>query len=93
MPEDKRIDAAVLSREPTLRKAGAHLRWLLEKSGINPERCVISIGVKDEVEKSLMISTFLRDFDGRCMTRHDSHPAYIEVLGVKLVVGILGAKD
>lgn len=80
--EVKKIDARRLSREPTLSKFGADLRWLCEKSGIDPETVVVSIGVKTNVDQSAVLSTFLREFNGATMRRYDKHPHMVVMHGV-----------
>ncbi len=70
----------------TLRKFGADLRWLVEKSGLDPERLVVSLGVKDSHDQSLMLSTFLREFDGETMMRYDAFPHMIQLNGVTVWV-------
>jgi hypothetical protein len=75
---------AAISVQNTLDKFGAHLRWLLEKSGIDPETVVISIGVQNVEDQSRMISTFLREFNPQTMVRCENgeHAGFIGVHGV-----------
>jgi len=75
-----------ISTTNTLRKLGAHLRVMLELEGVDPEQCVISLGVPDEVAKSQMISALLRDFDPATMRRHDEFTAIVVVHGVPICV-------
>lgn len=79
---------ASTSTEPTLRKLGSHLRWFIEKCGVDAERVIISIGVKAEQDRSLLISGLLREFDASCMKRNDHHAEFVELHGVKLFVVI-----
>lgn len=79
---------ATVSTENTLRKTGAHLRWLMERAGVNPEAAMVIVGVKDEVERSLMLSAFLRDFDPASMRRMDAMPHVVEVHGVTIGVAV-----
>ena len=76
------------SSSPTLRKLGAHLRWLIESAGVDPEKAHFVIAVADETERSLMISKFLREFDAASMTRLDSHPQHVRVHGVLISIVI-----
>ena len=69
-----------------LSKLGADLRWFLEREGVDPERCVVSIGVAGEVERSRVISAMLRDFDARTMRHFDAEPAMVVAHGVPLFV-------
>ena len=71
-----------ISHQNTLRKFGADLRWLVEKSGLNPEQVVVSLGVKTTHDQSLLLSTFLREFDGAAMMRYDQFPHMIQLHGV-----------
>lgn len=75
-----------VSMEPTLRKLGAHLRWFIEKNGVNSEDVIVSIGVKSENDRSLLISGFLREFDKDTMKRWDKAPDGVQVHGVKVFV-------
>jgi hypothetical protein len=74
------------STEPTLRKLGSHLRWLMESAGIKAENSHVVIAVADEQERSLMISKLLREFDHGSMTRHDA--ASVTVHGVLITIVI-----
>lgn len=74
------------STQNTLRKLGADLRWLVEKSGLNPEEMIVSLGVKTAHEQSLMLTTFLREFDGATMMRYDAFPHMIQLNGVTVWV-------
>jgi len=77
-----------ISTSNTLSKVGAHLRWLLEKSGIDPENggTVISIGVRSNEEQSRLISTLLREYDANNMQRSDTDAAFVRVHGVPIFV-------
>ena len=90
--DEKRIDARRLSREPTLSKFGADLRWLCEKSGIDPETVVVSINVKNNADQSRVLSTFLREYNGATMKRYDSAPHMVQIHGVPVWV-ICTAKE
>jgi len=85
MPEE-RIDARKISREPTLSKLGADLRWLCEKSGVDPETVVVSINVKSLSDQSEMMTTFLREFNGSMMKRNDKHQHLFVLHGVPVWV-------
>jgi hypothetical protein len=74
------------STEPTLRKMGAHIRWLMNSAGVDPEGATVVIAVRNNEEQSLMISKLLREFDGRCMTRHDKFPQTVIVHGVPITI-------
>ncbi len=80
--------AVATATSNALRKLGAHLRWLLEREGVDPEQCVISLGVPDEVARSQMISALLRDFDAATMTRHDGFAEVVVVHGVPICITV-----
>lgn len=72
----------------TIRKLGAHLRWAIEKEGVDVESAAVVILVKDEVERSKMISAFLRNFDPETMAASAEHPGKIIVHGVAVIVSV-----
>lgn len=84
---------AAATNQNALAKLGAHLRWMVEQQGIDPETIIISVGVKGEIEKSLMISAFLRNFDGKVMRRMDDMPDCVIVHGIPIVVVADKRKD
>jgi hypothetical protein len=77
------------SQQPTLRKFGAHLRWLIEKSGVEPEHTVVCINVHTTEEQSKLISTLLREFDHATMTRRDEYSQLVVIHGVPLWVCVI----
>lgn len=89
------------SSSNTLRKVGADLRWLMQKSGVDPERsspehpagAVVSIAVNTTVDQSLLISTILREFDADVMHREDQNPHCVRVFGVWLCVLVKETKQ
>ena len=76
----------------TFSKLGAHLRWLIEKSEIDPENAVVSIQVKTNHDQSLLISTMLREMDHSCMQHHDGYPHMVVVHGVPIWVVVAPRK-
>jgi adenine deaminase len=79
--------AAAVSKENTLRKLGAHLRWQFEKCGVDADRdASVIVVVEREEDRSNMISGFLRDFDAGSMRRNDASPHQIVVHGVRIAV-------
>jgi hypothetical protein len=77
------------SQEPTLRKLGAHLRWFIEKSGVEPEHAVVCINVHTTEEQSKLISRLLSEFDGTTMTRRDEYSQLVVVHGVPLWICVI----
>ena len=74
----------VVSTTNTLSKLGAHLRWLAEREGVDPERCIVSVGVRGEDGLRKMTDAFARDFDAATM-RHDArYPSIYVVHGVPI---------
>lgn len=84
--------AVATSSQNTLRKLGSHLRWMIEKEGIDAEKVRVAICVNDETEKSLMISAFLREFEKQTMTRNDLTPNCVVVHGVPIWI-VIKAKE
>src|SRR6266550_4580301 len=70
----------------SLRKLGADVRWLVEKSGVDPEKALITIGVDTTEEQSGLISTLIIEFDATCMSRVETHPHHVKVHGVNIFV-------
>jgi len=79
---------AAISTQNTLRKLSAHLRWQIEKCGVAPETVKVVIVVGNEIERSRMISGFLRDFDPEIMTRDDRFPGAVTLSGVPVHVAV-----
>lgn len=80
------MPSAATSTEKTLLKFGAHLRWLIEKSGINPETTVVTIGVKDVAEKQRLLSTIAREFDRNYMVTSPLQGDAVVIFGVPVFV-------
>ncbi len=78
--------AAATSTVNMLSKVGADLRWFLEREGVDPERCVVSIGVPDEVAVAAVSETFRRDYVAGRMERRDDCPLMIVAHGVRMAV-------
>ena len=75
------------STQNTLSKLGAHLRWQLEKCGLDAERdAVVTIVVESEVQRSKLISGFLAGYDRSVMRRDDGQPGQIVLHGVRVAV-------
>ena len=85
---DERINASKFSREPTLSKFGADLRWLLEKSGVDPEKVTVSIGVRGNDGQSKVIATLLREYNPTTMRRWDKYPNMLVIHGVPVWVQV-----
>ena len=69
-----------------LSKVGAHLRRLLESQGIDAESVGVTIAVRSETDKSLMISAMLRGYDSAVMRRFDNASDITIVHGVPIRV-------
>lgn len=80
------MPTSATSTDKTLRKFGANLRWLIEKSGINPEATVVTIGVKDVAAKGRLLSTIAREFDRECMTTSVTMGDAVIIFGVPVFV-------
>jgi hypothetical protein len=78
--------SSTVSTQNTTSKLGAHLRWMLEKEGVNPERVIVSLGVGSEDERNRMIVAFDRDFDRLHMKRGKDFPGLVIVHGVPIVI-------
>lgn len=74
------------STSNTLRKLGAHLRWHMEKSGVDADAATAVIVVPDETQRSRLIDSMLRDFDQSCMKADDAKPGQVMVHGVRIAV-------
>lgn len=72
-----------VSTQNTLSKAAAHLRWLVEKSGVNPEGVFVAIVVNTDVEREKLEAQLKTEFDPATMTRG---PHRIIAHGVKIAV-------
>jgi hypothetical protein len=77
---------ASVTRENTLSKVGAALRWFLEREGIDPESCVVSIGVCTSADAQKLMTAFLREFDEAMMFRRSDVPPMVIAHGVPLCV-------
>lgn len=75
-----------ISAENTLRKLGAHLRWFIERAGVDPEKCHVIIGVPSTIDQSLIRSEMLREFDKGTMTDNASAPTTTWVHGVPITI-------
>jgi hypothetical protein len=71
---------------PTLCKVGADLRWLLEKSGIDAEKTLVTIGVPTKADKDRLSIVFANEFDAATMKRVNGSEYIIEVLGLNIIV-------
>lgn len=78
------IRAGELSKEPTLLKLASHLRWLVEKSGVDPEKCVFAIGAPDVLSKNRIMAQIQHEFSGGMM-RYLT-PSLVEIIGCKISV-------
>jgi hypothetical protein len=74
----------VVSTVNMLSKVGADLRWFLEREGVDPEQCVVSIGVPDRAALDRLTVAYGRDFDARTMRRDARFPAVMVSHGVPL---------
>lgn len=71
---------------PTLRKAGADFRWLIEKSGVNPETALVTIGVPTRADRDRLSVTLVNEFDQECMWRDGQFDHIVEVFGLRIVI-------
>ena len=76
----------VVSTVNMLSKVGADLRWFLEREGVDPEQCVVSIGVNDEAARDQLLAALRRDFDGKTMRHFDAELAMVISHGVPMFV-------
>lgn len=79
---------SAVSTTNTLSKLGAHLRWQVEKSGVDPEKVDVFIVVRTKDEAALIKARFLEDFDPAAMTHNKNAPHLFCVHGVKIHFGI-----
>jgi hypothetical protein len=77
--------APATSTDNTLQKASSHLRWLVEKSGVDPERAVVCIVVDTAAERDRIDATFAREHDHRTMAK-TGKPHQVVANGVKIMV-------
>ena len=84
---------SVAEQTKTLAKFGAHLRWLIEQSGVNPERCTASIIVPNAEAEAKLIDVFKKNYDAKIMKRDSNHPSVIVVHGVAVVITISLRKE
>lgn len=83
---------AAPTSNPTLGKVGADMRWLLEKSGIDPESALVTITVHDDASKDRLISTFAAEFDQSQMFRDEQFPDIVVVHGIRMIVVMVPKK-
>jgi hypothetical protein len=79
--------AGIISAENTLRKIGAHLRWQLEKCGVDAEKQTFVIVVSTDDERDAIVAGFERDFDQGSMSRGtDTHRITVHGVNISVVV-------
>lgn len=72
----------------TLRKAGADLRWLLDKAGVKAETAArVVVVVETAEDRRKMIDVFDREYDPAVMDRCVGQPTIV-VHGVRIAVTI-----
>ena len=76
-----------VSTENTLRKVGSHLRWFMEKSGVNPEKAAVCIVVDSHAERDSIAARFAAEFVAGEMQRVASTDGAV-VAGVKIFVTV-----
>ncbi len=74
----------VTSTTNMLSKVGADLRWFIEREGVDPTKCIVSIGVPDGAALERMKAMYGRDFDARSMSRDERYPAIVVSHGIPL---------
>lgn len=79
---------SVAVAQNTLRKAGADLRWLLDKAGVKAETDArIVIVVETVGDRKKLIDVFDREYDPAVMDRCVGQPAIV-VHGVRIYVTV-----
>jgi hypothetical protein len=79
--------APTTSTQNTLRKLGAHLRWFIEKSGVNPEGVYVAIVVNSKADHDRITAAFAQEHDRQFMVRFET-PDRIAINGVKVTVTV-----
>jgi hypothetical protein len=70
----------------TLSKLGAHLRWMAEQEGVDPEKMIVSVGVTNDADVGRMVEAFDRHFDPETMKRDKSFRNCVFVYGIPIVI-------
>lgn len=76
----------------TLAKLGSHLRWQIEKAGVDPESVDVVILVGTDKEGEQLRASLQSEFDDGVMKRSKSAPHVIVVHGVCLQIGVREGK-
>lgn len=82
------MSAPARSAERTLGKLGAHLRWQIEKAGVDPEAADVVILVDALAEAERLTTAFHEGFDGSVMSRAPTQPSLFVVHGVRIRIGV-----
>lgn len=80
--------APATSSENTLNKASAHLRWLIEKSGVNPERAIVCVILDTVADRDKLEARFADEFRPATMSKSSASPHQIVANGVKITVTV-----
>lgn len=78
-----------VSVENTVRKVGAHLRWLLEKSGVDAEAAHVMIGVRTVDDRRKLLQHITNNFDEAVMSTATNDRMSVRVHGVLVSVGVI----
>ena len=77
-----------ISAENTLRKASSHLRWLIEKAGVNPESAIVCVIVETAVDRDRLMARLADEFDAKTMTRCTASSHQVVANGVRIAVTV-----
>ena len=80
--------APATSSENTLNKASAHLRWLIEKAGVDPERAIVSVILEKAADRDKVEARFVDEFKAATMSRNPASPHQIVANGVRIAVTV-----
>ena len=84
--------SGVAVAQNTLRKAGADLRWLLDKAGVKAETDArVILVVETAADRKKVIDVFDREYDPAVMDRVVGQPTVI-VHGVRVAVAVREVK-
>jgi hypothetical protein len=79
--------APATSTTNTMNKASAHLRWLVEKAGVNPEGVIVAFIVPTAADRDRLVGRFAEEYDAETMTK-SQHRHQVIANGVKIAVSV-----
>jgi hypothetical protein len=79
--------APATSTTNTLNKASAHIRWLVEKAGVNPEGIIVALIVPTAADRDRLVGRLAKEYDAKTMTKSQSRNQVI-ANGVKFAVTV-----